>query len=183
MNQAELDALVWRLEMAWGIGRLPGLVSPEMAKRFAGAQKALDAFNGGGALPSWAATPEALRAALARGWQALATEADARGHAPLPPPVAETEYEPGRLFAIAMNDDHRHALEARNKADGRKVAVWTVAEVATIIRSIPIASSIKDLFPGAAILPPKLPSLKGRWVQDDPADILDQAGQIEGEGA
>jgi hypothetical protein len=172
MNIPELDAIAWRYEREWGIGRLPGLVSPETAERWRAAMALLDA-----AAPPKGKTWDQVRASLARGWGALATEARARGHEPLPPPVAETEYEPGRLFAIALDDAHRHALDARNKNEGRKVAVWTVAEVAVIIQSIPVAATIKDLFPGAQVLPPRLPSLKGRWVQDDPADILDQAGQ------
>jgi hypothetical protein len=174
MTLPELDAIAWRYEREWGIGRLPMLVSTETAAKWSAALALLDADA-----PPAGRTWEQVRASLARGWEALATEADARGHAPLPPPVAEAEWEPGKVFAIAHDDAHRHALDARNKADGRKVSVWTVAEVATLIRSIPIVSSIKDMFPGAQILPPRLPSLRGKWSQDDPAAVLDVAGATE----
>jgi hypothetical protein len=172
MQLSELDALAWRYETTWGIGRLPQLVGAETKERFERALAMLGADH-----PPPGRTWEQVRASVARGWEAMAQEAAARGHAPLPPPVAEAEYEPGRLFAIALNDTHRHALDARNKAEGRKVTVWTVLEIAVLIQSVPLASTIKDMFPGAAVLPPRLPP-RGRFTQDEPGAILDVAGEV-----
>jgi hypothetical protein len=87
--------------------------------------------------------------------------------------VAEAEWAPGRVFAVALDNHHRQALDLRAKAERRThYSVWTVAELATLIRSIPIVTSIKDLFPGAEILPPRLPPV-GRVPKDDLGPILE----------
>jgi hypothetical protein len=81
--------------------------------------------------------------------------------------VAEAEWEPGKLFAVALDNHHRQALDLRAKADGRAhYSVWTVAELAVLIRSIPIVSTIKDLVPCAEIVPPRLPPV-GRVPRDE----------------
>jgi hypothetical protein len=160
MTPADLDRIAAAHEREWGIGRLPLLVSETTAARWAAAMALLTADH-----PPAGQSWEAVRASLARGWAALATEARARGHAPLPGPVAEAEWEPGKVFAVALDAEHKHALELRSK--GRPhYSVWTVAELAVLVRSIPIVSSIKDLFPGAEILPPRLPPL-GPVPRDD----------------
>lgn len=162
MTPAELDAVAARHEQAWGIGRLPLLVSKQTATRFAAALDMLTADH-----PPAGQTWDTVRASIARGWAALDAEARKRGHEPLPPPVAEAEWEPGRVFAVARDNAHKHVLELRAKADGRKhYSVWTVAELAVLIRSIPIVSCVKDLFPGATILPPRLPPV-GKVPMDD----------------
>jgi len=162
MTPAELDAIAARHEREWGMGRLPLLVSPESAARWQTAQDMLAADY-----PPAGRTWDDLRASLARGWAALAAEARARGHEPLPAPVAEAEWEPGRVFAVALDAWHKQALELRAKADKREsYSVWTVAELAVLIRSIPLVSTIKDMFPAAEILPPRLPPV-GRVPRDE----------------
>ncbi len=162
MTPAELDAIAAKHERAWGIGRLPLLVSAETATRFAAALDLLTAD-----FPPAGQTWEAVRASIARGWAALDGEARKRGHEPLPPPVAEDEWAPGKVFAVALDNAHKHVLELRAQQDGRKhYSVWTVAELAVLIRAIPVVSSVKDLFPGAEILPPRLPPI-GKVPMDD----------------
>jgi len=172
MTPNELNIIASRHEREWGIGRLPLLVGEAMATRW---QAALDllSFDHPPAGQAW----DGVRASLARGWAALAAEATARGHEPLPGPVAEAEYAPGRIFAVALDDHHRQALELRAKADGRKpgaYSVWSVAELAVLIRSIPIVTTIKEMFPGAEILPPRLPPV-GRLPRDDLGPNLEPA--------
>jgi hypothetical protein len=174
MTPAELDAVAAKHEREWGIGRLPLLVSPESAAKW---QTALDMLAS--EYPPPGATWEQVRASLARGWAAIAAEARARGHDPLPGPVAEAEWEPGKVFAIALDATHKQALELRAKHDKRRhYSVWTVAEVATLIRSIPIVTSIKDMFPGAEILPPRLPPV-GRVPRDDLGPVLGAQAEME----
>ena len=173
MTAEELDAIASKHERQWGIGRLPLLVSEQTAARFAGALDLLT-FD----FPPAGQTWETVRASIARGWAALEAEARQRGHEPLPGPVAEAEWEPGKLFAVALDNHHRQALDLRAKADGRThYSVWTVAELAVLVRAIPIVSTIKDLFPGAEILPPRLPPVGkvprdevpfGEWGAGDP---------------
>ena len=162
MTAEELDAIASKQERAWGIGRLPLLVSEQTAARFAGALDLLT-FD----FPPNGQTWETVRASIARGWAALDAEARQRGHEPLPGPVAEAEWEPGKVFAVALDNHHRQALDLRAKADGRKhYSVWTVAELAVLVRAIPIVSTIKDLFPGSEILPPRLPPV-GKVPRDE----------------
>jgi hypothetical protein len=174
MTPAELDAVAARYEREWGIGRLPLLVSPESAAKW---QTALDMLAADDPPPgrSW----EQVYASLARGWNAMVAEARARGHDPLPGPVAEAEWDPGKVFAIALDATHKQALELRAKHDKRRhYSVWTVVEVATLIRAIPIVTSIKDMFPGAEILPPRLPPV-GRVPRDDLGPVLEQQAEME----
>jgi hypothetical protein len=173
MTPAELDVIASGCEREWGIGRLPLLVSEQTAARF---QAALDLLASD--WPPAGQTWEAVRASIARGWAALDGEARKRGHEPLPGPVAEAEWEPGKVLAVALDNHHRQALDLRAKAEGRQhYSVWTVAELAVLVRSIPIVSSIKDMFPGAEILPPRLPPVGkvprdeipfGAWGAGDP---------------
>jgi hypothetical protein len=162
MTPAELDAVAARYERQWGIGRLPLLVSAATATKWAAALDLLAAEY-----PPTGRTWEELRASLAKGWSALAEEAMLRGHEPLPGPVAEAEWEPGKVFGVALDPHHKQALELRAKADRREhYSVWTVAELAVLVRSIPIVSNIKDMFAGADILPPRLPRV-GRVPRDE----------------
>lgn len=172
MTPAELDAVAARYEQQWGLGRLPLLVSEATAKRWAAAQDMLAAEY-----PPAGRTWDAVRASIATGWGVLAEEAMLRGHEPLPGPVAEAEWEPGKVFAVALDAAHKQALELRAKADKREsYSVWTVAELATLVRSIPIVSTIKDMFPGSEILPPRLPPV-GRVPRDDLGPVLEPETQ------
>ncbi len=160
MTPAELDAVATRYERQWGIGRLPLLVSPETAARWEAAMAML-----GADYPPPGRTWEQLRESLARGWAALAAEATARGHEPLPGPVAEAEWDKGRILAVALDDLHKQALVLRNKGRDH-YSVWTVEDVATLIRSIPLVAEIGEEFPDASVLAPK-PRPAGRLPADE----------------
>jgi hypothetical protein len=80
---APLDRLAADMETRWGVGRLPSLVSPETAARFASAKRKLDL-----AIRAKSADTAAARATvLCRGWRVLDAEARALGHAPDDLPV------------------------------------------------------------------------------------------------
>lgn len=163
MTAEELDAIAISYERRWGLGRLPRLVSAETATKWATATALLESD-----WPPAGQTWEAVRASLARGWAALEAEATARGHAPLPGPVAEAEWEPGRVFAVALDPEHKQALEVAAKQDGRQnYSVWTVAELARLIASVPIVGEIKNTWPGAEITGRPQPRPVGPMLQDD----------------
>lgn len=140
-----LDALVARLERKWGMDRLPRLVPAELASKFRSAHDRFDR--------EWSMATAERRAALAgmmeRAWTALDAAAEAAGAEPMPPACFEAEWQPGRVFAIAVDDAHRQVLVLRNKAEGRDLAVFTIAEVAQLVASIPDVARIVELFPGA----------------------------------
>lgn len=141
-----LDETAAQMERRWGVDRLPRLVSPETTARFKHWADKLNAAieHGGGNVAELAGIVE-------RGWKAMDAEATAAGHEPMAPAYAEAEWAPGRLFAVAHDDAHRQTLVARNKAEGRDVSVFTVADLARLVASIPDVARIMELFPGAYI--------------------------------
>lgn len=167
MTLSQLDEVANQMERRWGINRLPLLVTPATAAKFKAAADALDTFNDHGALPGWAPTPEALRAVVARGWQAMDAEATAAGAEPMGEAFAEAEWAPGRFFAIARDDAHKQALVLRVKAEKRDVCIFSVQEVGQLIASIPDVARICELFPGAYITTPPAPTRGGKRRADD----------------
>lgn len=145
----KIDALATSLERKWGIGRLPLLVSRETAERFGYWRDQL-ADLADGEFPDRAKLAE-LEGIVMRGWHALDAEAEAAGHQPMPPHCFEAEWAPGRVFAIALDEAHKQTLVLRDKAEGRDLAIFTIAEVAQLVASIPDVARIAELFPGAYI--------------------------------
>lgn len=150
MTLEELDQIATRYEREWGIGRLPKLVSDQTAQRWQAAMDMLAAD-----FPPAGQTWEAVRASIARGWAALATEATARGHAPLPPAIHEVPLDgcPGAVAAICLDDEHAQAIALRAKAEGRTVSTWTLAECVRVIQANELVNTIKGTWPGATVLP------------------------------
>lgn len=150
MTPAELDQIANRFEREWGIDRLPKLVSEATAQRW---QAALDLLRAD--FPPAGQTWEAVRASIARGWAALAAEATARGHAPLPPAIHEVPLDgcPGAVAAICLDDEHAHVIALRAKAEGRTVSTWTLAECVRVIQANELVNTIKTTWPGANVLP------------------------------
>lgn len=162
MTPAQLDEVASSMERRWGINRLPLLVSQATAAKFKAAADALDTFNDHGALPGWAASADALRAVVARGWQVMDAEATAAGAEPLGDAFAEAEWAPGRYFAIARDDAHKQALVLRVKAEKRDVCIFSVQEVGQLVASIPDVARICELFPGAYVTTPPAPTRGGK---------------------
>lgn len=150
MLTSELDDVVASYERTWGIDRLPLIVSAETAARFRAAEALHRQEHELGCSQERSAT---LNAMMFRAWTALAKEAVARGHQPLGPSCFEAEWAPGRIFAIAVDAEHAQALNARNKAEGREVSVWTVAEVGALIGDVPLVRTVKEAWPGAEVRP------------------------------
>ena len=75
---AALDRVAVDLERTWGVNRLPELVAPDLAAKFATAQEQCDEAIRSG--DTAAAAGKAT--ALVRGWKALDAAARAAGHTP-----------------------------------------------------------------------------------------------------
>lgn len=178
---SKIDLLAASLDRKWGCGRLTKIVSRETAERFGYWRDQLaDAQEADWQDPARLA---ALEGIVIRGWRALDAEAEKLGHQPMPAAWVEAEWAPGRVFAIAIDDEHRQALVLRNKAESRDVSVFTVADVAKLVESIPDVARIMELFPGAYVsTPPATAGLSGRrkaGLGDDISDILPLPEEVE----
>jgi hypothetical protein len=93
---------------------------------------------------------EDVRRECARMTLALATldrAAQQAGHEPLPPQVMEAAMADGTVLAI-VPDGARAAMVPR---EGRKVAVYTIDEVAELIGRLPGVNAAKIAWPGATV--------------------------------
>jgi hypothetical protein len=148
-----LDETTHAMERKWGIDRLPRLVDPTLAARFAAQAEKLNV-----ALRS--ERPDGIAAqaaAMERAWKALDAAAIVAGHEPLAPMVWETVIpSTGEIVAIV-----RTAEEASAVARERNGSVYTLAEVAVAIDAFgDQVRAVKAQFPGAsvtAVRPSSLP--------------------------
>lgn len=145
---AQLDEVVSTYERKWGVDRLPRLVTPETAARF---QHWADKLNI--AIEHGGSDVAELAGIVERGWKAMDAEATARGSFPLPPACYSVDLRLQGLGIVEIAIDQAHATaliwQARN--EGRTVAVWTLAEVGTVLVLHGVAHAAKEAFPGAVV--------------------------------
>ena len=172
----QLDETAHALEMKWGVDRLPRLVTPETAARF---RHWADKLNA--AIEAGADNAAELASIVERGWQAMDKEATARGCFHLPPMCFSVQVD-GHIVEIAQDQAHATALIWQARNEGRTVAVWTLAEVATVLRLHGIAHAAKEAFPGALVtaLPAEMPPGRRRM---DVADEIPFPNPEAGEAA
>lgn len=127
----------------WGIGRLRTLVPIEWADRFTSQQRKFsDAV--------WARNLEDVRKhgeAMLRAYAKLDELAEAAGHSRGRPDQWEFDTDTG--LVILVRDRAR-----MNQVDtgGRQCAVWSLDEIASVIRAHPEIVTAKNCFPGAEVL-------------------------------
>lgn len=140
---APFDRAVLDAERVWGIERLPGLVSPEMAAKYGAAIAFLnDRIS--------AADPEGAAAAAAnciRGLAALDAEARAAGHRPVPPEAWPIEVAGKRGFLI--RDAALWPVLAQSHPGA---TIWTLAEVTAALADLgSLVADVKAQFDGAQV--------------------------------
>lgn len=142
----------------WGIGRLPMLVPIEWAQRFA-VQRVkwqlleLDDLDG----------TTRHGAAMLRAYDKLDELAIEAGHQPIPPDQWEMIVD-GRLVIVVQD-----IRQTGNVVTGeRKCEVWSLDEIASVIRAHPSIAAVKQIIPGATVQPLKPEKSK----LDDPLDGL-----------
>lgn len=156
-----VDAARSEAEATWGADRLPRLVSDDLRAKLYRQQARWSAAYAA----AWEAdmlTRDALEAVtsaaggMTRAWAALAAAASEAGHRPLVPGVWDTRLADGTILAVVQdNDAARFVLDAA-KADGRTVAVYTMAEVANVIDALgETVAEIKRQWPDAKVQPPR----------------------------
>lgn len=145
MTIAALDNIAAGMERKWGVDRLPTLVPDQWRERFLQRRAELDA-----AIKANANT-DAAAEAMAKAWQALDGKATALGCFPIPAGVAEVNLPGHGIVAIAHDDDAARAAILQAKFEGRRIAVWTMTEVAVVLTVHGIAHAAKHEFPGALV--------------------------------
>lgn len=132
------------MDEKWGTGRLPALVPIEWAERF-GRQKAKMS------VASHQFDEEEIRRhgeAMIRAYDKLDELAMQAGHRPGPPDV--WEFMAGDELILLCRDISR-VRQARELAAGRKCQVWSLDEIANVIRAHPALAAAKDAFPGSTV--------------------------------
>jgi hypothetical protein len=142
----EADATAAQMEAKWGVDRLRLLVGPELRERFDRQRYLLNQAIWHGELED--VRRESLRAVKA--WLALDVAATEAGAMSLDPKVWEVAVGTGddaHVAAIVPDNAHAH----RVIAEGRKVAVYTLEEIARLLAAMPTVAKVKTLWPGATV--------------------------------
>jgi hypothetical protein len=130
-------------EKKWGADRLRLLVSSELREKFDRQRLLLNKAIWHGDLEE--VRSEAGRMVVA--YEALDRAATDAGKQPLPREVWEVALDDGSVAAI-VPDRERAAMV---NADGRKVAVYTLDEIAKLLSNYPEVAKAKLVFPGATV--------------------------------
>ena len=131
------------LDQQWGIGRLPMLVPIEWAERFHAQHKLFNAAVWEFHLPLVRQHGEAMLRAYDKLDQ-LAREAKGE-----PLPVDQWEFETEQGLVILVRDLRDTGRVQRH---GRQAQVWSLDEVANVIRCHPILAAAKNAFLDAQVV-------------------------------
>lgn len=139
----EADMTAAQMEAKWGAGRLRLLVGPELREKFDRQRYLLNQAIWHGELE--AVHREAGR--MVKGWLALDRAATEAGAPVLDPAVWEITLKDGTVAAIVPDAQHYGAV----RADGRRVAVYTLEDIARLLAGFPELAAVKHAFPGAKV--------------------------------
>ena len=160
---AALNRVAVDLERTWGVNRLPELVAPDLAAKFATAQEQCDEAIRSG--DTAAAAGKAT--ALARGWKALDAAARAAGHQPNDLGAVWTASVEGQAFAVCLHTADVGATTDRYPGH-TAVALQELLRV-LMAREAAIYRKAKTIWPGAAITAARPASTKppANWKAGD----------------
>lgn len=160
---AALNRVAVDLERTWGVNRLPELVAPDLAAKFATAQEQCDEAIRSG--DTAAAAGKAT--ALARGWKALDAAARAAGHQPNDLGAVWTASVEGQAFAVCLHTADVGATADRYPGH-TAVALQELLRV-LMAREAAIYRKAKTIWPGAAITAARPASTKppANWKAGD----------------
>lgn len=144
------DTAARAMELKWGIGRLEGLVPPEMAARYG---QALGKMNA--AVMADDPDDTAARVGVCiRGLAAMDAAATAAGHQPITPDAWEIEID-GKTCAVLKDD----AAWPAYRAIRPDVRIYSLREVANALAAYgQSVAAVKDAFPGAQVVAVRKPT-------------------------
>ena len=153
------EALAIEMEKKWGTDRLRLLVSQELREKFDRQRYLFRQAIESGTLETVRREAERMRTAL----YALDGAAKASGASPIDAEIMEIALASGTVLAIVGEPDDARRAFAR--ADGRRMIVYTLEEVATILSGYPSVNATKQVWPGATVT-------KVRRHVPDPLDVI-----------
>jgi len=139
----EADALEVELELKWGRDRLRLLVSTDLREKF-DRQRYLTSNA------RWRGSLEDVRREgerMVKAWRALDKAAEENGAKVLDPAIWEVSLEDGTVATIVKEPQ----LANRVLAEGRRINVYTLEEIAHMISAFPEIAKVKAEFPGATV--------------------------------
>jgi hypothetical protein len=153
------QALQIEMEKKWGTDRLRLLVSQELREKFDRQRYLFRQAIEFGTLETVRREAERMCTAL----YALDGAAKASGASPIDAEIMEIALASGTVLAIVGEPDDARRAFAR--ADGRRMIVYTLEEVATILSGYPSVNATKQVWPGATVT-------KVRRHVPDPLDVI-----------
>lgn len=138
-----VDQVAIEMEAKWGADRLRLLVGADLREKFDRQRYKLNQAIWHGSLEDVREQSERM----ARAWRSLDRAAEAAGQAPLSPHVWEVALSDGTVAAIVPSEEHATAV----RADGRRVAVYSLEEIGRFLSAYPSVARAKATFPGAKV--------------------------------
>lgn len=139
----EVDLVAVEAERHWGPGRLRLLVGPELRAKFDSQRLKLDTAIQTGELED--VRREARRMVTA--WKALDRTAREAGKLPVQPDCWEVALD-GGMVAVIVRDEEKAGLV---RDCGREKVVYTLEEVARLLKAYPTLAKAKAAFSGATV--------------------------------
>lgn len=139
----EADALEVEMELKWGRDRLRLLVSTELREKFDRQRYLTSDARWTGGLED--VRREAGR--MVKAWIALDKAATEAGAQVLDPAIWEVCLDDGTVATLVREPQ----LANRILAEGRKINVYTLEEIAHMISAFPEIAKVKQEFPGAKV--------------------------------
>lgn len=138
-----LDLLAASMEAKWGADRLRLLISEPLRVRFDAQRAKTNAAIEGGTLADLQREATRMQSA----WRAADAAATEAGASTLPTEVWEVVLDDGSVAAI-VKEASEVGLVA---AEGRQVAVYSLAEVGRLLSRFPALTTAKRIWPGATV--------------------------------
>jgi hypothetical protein len=141
-----VDRVAGEMEGKWGVGRLPRLVSPEMAAKFSSARAKLDEAIRANDLEAVVSKA----AVVIRGWHALDKAATEAGHKTYPQGVWSTKHR-GTTYTVVLDRADVNKVAHDSKDAGHVVTLAELLLVWDEFQGNRVISQTKSLFPGATV--------------------------------